>query len=111
MTVIVSPALSRACSVAQIDVATLRKWSGHRTRDGENDPEVRARWKAWFWLVIVEGKSLPIAGRMVHRHHTSVLYGVRKHAQRVYGLPMDATIAEIISAHTRASESILGRAA
>ena len=108
---IVSPALDRACKFAGIDAATLRKWQGHRTNNSENDPEVCDRWKAWFWLVIVEGKSLPAAGRMVHRHHTSVLYGIRKHAQRVFGLPMGASIAEIVSAHTRASEAILGEAA
>lgn len=105
------PALQRACSFAQIDLETLRKWQGHRTNNGDNDPEVEARWKAWFWLVIVEGKSLTVAGKLAHRHHTSVLYGLRKHAQRVYGLPMGATLSEIVSAHTAASEAILGRAA
>ena len=107
----VPPALRRACSFAQIDVDTLRKWQGHRTQNSENDPEVRARWKAWFWLVIVEGKSLTVAGKLAHRHHTSVLYGLRKHAQRVYGLPMGATLSESISAHTAASEAIMRSAA
>lgn len=107
----ISPSLTRACAYAGIDRDTLRSWSGHRTREGGNDEIVRARWAAWFWLVCVEHMSLPQAGRMVHRHHTSVLYGLRKHAQRVYGLPMGATIAECISAHQRASEAILEEAA
>lgn len=39
--------------------------------------------------------SLPNVGKVVRKDHTTVLYALRKHAERVYGLPPRASLAVI----------------
>lgn len=69
-----------------------------------------ARHELWFRLVILEGFSLPKAGRIrgTEYHHTSVLHGVRKVASETLNTPYEATLAQIREAWQTAQ---MGRAA
>lgn len=70
-----------------------------------------ARHELWFRLVILEGFSLPEAGRIrgARYHHTSVLHGVRKVATETLETSPKATLDQIRKAW-QASEA-MGRAA
>lgn len=88
---ILSPALNRACRAAGITPEILREQ--YKGRD-----TVQRRFHAYHHLVIVERFSFPKAGRILHRDHTTILYGARKHSAEHYGTDMRASKADLIAA-------------
>jgi len=92
----VAPSVIRALGYCEMPLSMLRL----RTKE---KPLPEARWKFWFWLVVVEGRSLTETGRVTKHHHTTVLNGVRQHANEVLGTPMSASIESIIEAHSQAA--------
>lgn len=59
----------------------------------------RARRELWFRLVILEGFSYPEAARMTRRkHHTTVLYGLRRYCNERFGTSLKATLEEMHAA-------------
>lgn len=66
---------------------------------GKSMNQVTARRIVWWELVVAHDWSLPKAGLHTGGHdHTTVLHGIRREAQKKYGLPMTSTIAEIRAA-------------
>lgn len=65
----------------------------------------RARHHLFFCLWIIENKwSLPLIGMVFGLDHTSVMYGIRKHAHTTLGTPMTAGREEIRAAWLAFSE-------
>jgi hypothetical protein len=73
---------------------------------------VDARHHLWFRLVVVEKWSLPETARRISvltrqhcKDHTSVLHGVRRVGQELYGTAANASLEDIRSAYRAAFEA------
>ena len=89
---IISPALNRACKAAGITTEELRK--SNKRRDVTS-----RRFHAYWHMVVVEGFSYPKAARLVHRDHTTLMYGCRQHSMAHYRTREKASLAEMLSAY------------
>jgi chromosomal replication initiation ATPase DnaA len=89
--------MAEVCAAHGLTREQMRGWN-------KTQKHVNARKDLWFRLVIIEQWSLPEAGRMTRKDHTTVLYGLRRYAAEILGTPPKASLAEIREAyHNRAA--------
>ena len=91
---VLSPALRRSLKAAGLSMKELL--SRGRVRECQTpDPLTAKRHHVYFLMVIVECKTLNETGRLVRRHHTTVLNGLRKHAMEALGTRYDIGLEEL----------------
>lgn len=59
--------------------STVEEMKGHR----RDKSVVKARQKAWWRMAKELGMSLPAIGRRMNRDHTTILWGIRQHEERL----------------------------
>jgi chromosomal replication initiation ATPase DnaA len=85
---IISRSVAGACEYADVSFSEIACQTKNRII-------VRHRWAFWYHLVVRCDWTLPMAGRRTGHDHTTVLYGVRKHAEEVLGTDADAGLEDI----------------
>jgi len=88
---ILSKSVAAACEYADVSVSDV-------ACQDKRPVIVRLRWAFWFHLTAIAGWSLPMAGLRTGHDHTTVLYGIRKHAAEHFGTDPQAGLETIRSA-------------